>query len=688
MVKDLQSVRNIGLISHGGVGKTTLTDTLLYNCGLVDRLGRVDDENSNSDFLPEEKKRRISINSSFFTLPVDDCQLNLIDTPGYGDLAGDVKSSLRIVDGALLMCCALSGVQVNTRRYWEYTDQYQLPRMVMINKLDREDSSFEQTLEDLRENFDAGLTPLVIPIGSGDDFKGVVDLLQKKAYLYQEDGSASESDIPDEMASAVEEMSMELLENLVETDEELMMKYLEDEEISFEELQSALREAVIEGEMVPVVAGSAVKNIGLDLLLSYMASVFPSPLEVEQERVTEVESGEEVILAADKDAPLAALVAKTMVDPYVGRLNVVRVYSGQLTPDQEIYNVNRDEKEKVGKIFQLFGQEQENLEAALPGQIVALGKLSVTKTGDSLASSDRLVQFPDLDLPRPSLPLAVQPESEGDEEKISTALSRYAEEDPTFTVHHNAETKELIITCMGQLHIDIARDISQRKFGIGFVTSVPRVAYKETLQKKVDVEEKYKKQSGGRGQYGHVYIKVEPLPRGQGFVFEEDIFGGAIPNQYIPAVEKGIEEAMQEGVLAGYPVVDVKATCYDGSYHSVDSSEMAFKIAASKAFKKAMKNARPVLLEPIMEIEVTVPEQFMGDIIGDLNGKRGKILGMEPVGKKQIIKAQAPQAEIFSYATDLKSITGGQGSFDMEFSFYDKVPPSESEDIISQEDTA
>lgn len=689
MVQDPYLLRNIALISHGGAGKTSLTDTLLFNLKKTERLGKVDSGTSYSDFLPEEKKRKFSISSTFFTLENGDYRINLIDTPGYGDFLGDVAGCLGIVDGVLLLVGALEGVQVNTRKVWDIADDNELPRVCLINKMDREEANFQDALDQLQESFDKTMTPLQIPIGQGDSLRGIVDLLQNKAFFYGDGPKGKEGEIPPELEDKVLELRTELVENLVETDDELMMKYLEDEEITFDELKGALRGAVIKGLMIPVLTSSVEKNIGLDLVLDYMSSLFPSPLDSQRKlKVTETTTKKEVVLSPDREGPLAAFVAKTMVDPYVGRLNIIRVFSGELSLTSDLYNVNNQVKEKIGKIFRLFGKDQEPLEKVGPGEIVALAKLSATGTGDSLSSSDRPLSFPELKIPKPSLPMAVQPKSRGDEEKISTALSRFAEEDPTFTIAFDGETKELIITAMGQLHVDVAREITRRKFGIDFVTSVPKVAFKETIEGRSDVEEKYKKQTGGRGQYGHVYLKVEPLPRGSGFEFVNDIFGGSIPSQYIPAVEKGIKEAMDEGVLGGFPVVDVKVSCYDGSYHSVDSSEMAFKIAASKGFKKAVKEARPILLEPIMELTVDVSEEFMGDIIGDLNGKRGKILGMEPMGKSQKIKAQVPLMEVFGFATDLKSITGGQGTFSMEFSYYEKVPAHETDKIISKEDTA
>lgn len=686
MVKDPRFLRNIALISHGGAGKTSLTDTLLFNAKKTERLGQVDTGTSYSDFLPEEKKRKFSISSTFFTLEQGDYQINLIDTPGYGDFLGDVAGCLGIADGVLLLVGALEGVQVNTRKVWEFANDYELPRICLINKMDREETNFLQALQQLQESFpDDSIAPLQLPIGSGESLTGVVDLLQKKAFYYDKDCKGKEGAIPEELEDTVADLRTQLIESLVETDDELMMKYLDDEEITFDELKDALKGAVLEGTLIPVLTSSVQKNIGLDLLYDYMVSLFPSPVDSKREiKVTDTASKEEVLLTPDSDGPFAALVAKTMVDPYVGRLNIIRVFSGELTLDTDLYNVNKEAKEKIGKIFRLFGKDQEPLEKVGPGDIVALGKLSDTSTGESLSSTDRPLCFPDLKLPKPSLPMAVQPKSRGDEEKISTALSRFAEEDPTFTIAFDGETKELIVTAMGQLHVDVAREITRRKFNIDFVTSVPKVAFKETIEGRSDIEEKYKKQSGGRGQYGHVYLKIEPLPRGKGFEFVNDIFGGAIPSQYIPAVEKGLKEAMDEGVLAGFPVVDVRVSCYDGSYHSVDSSEMAFKIAASKGFKKAMKEARPILLEPIMELTVDVSDEFMGDIIGDLNGKRGKILGMEPMGKSQKIKAQVPLMEVFGFATDLKSITGGQGTFTMEFDYYEKVPAQESEKIIAQ----
>lgn len=682
-VKKTGEIRNIAFISHGSAGKTSLVEALLYSSGSSERLGEVDNGTSHSDFTPEEKERKMSIQTSFLSCNWRNKKINLIDTPGFGDFFGEVVAGVNIADSAVVVVSATDGVQVNTSRVWRLADKINLPRVIFINKLDKENSDFYRTLEDIQNNFGLSAVPLTLPVGKEDNFKGVVDLLKDKAFLY--DGEKSqETDVPAELKDRVAELKQQLVEGLVETNEELMMKYLEDEQIEFKELAEALRKGIVRGEIYPVFAGSALKNIGIDKLLDYFVDTLPSPDQKGEITGEDPETGEEKAFEVSVEAPFSALVAKTMVDPYVGKLSIFKVYSGELTAENEVINARTMRKEKISKIYVLNGKEQENVDKVVAGDIAAVAKLEDTETNDTLCSPDEPIKLPEIEFPKPMLSLAAAPKREGDDEKISSALNRYAAEDPTFKVSHNSETKELIISGMGQLHLDVVKEVSKRKFGVEFETTIPKVAYRETIQKKVEVEEKYKKQSGGRGQYGHVLMRFEPLPRGKGFEFDEEIFGGAIPNQYIPAVEKGVQEAMAEGVLARYPVVDFKAVVYDGSYHSVDSSEMAFKIAASKAFKKAMEQADPVLLEPIMEVEVIVPEKFMGDIMGDLNSKRGKILGMEPRGEFQVIKAQVPLAEMFTYATDLKSITGGQGTFTMELAYYDKVPPRLSEKIIEE----
>ncbi len=679
-----EDIRNIALLSHGSVGKTSLLEAMLFHSGATNRLGKVEEGTTVSDFTPEEKNKGISINATYIPLYRDGIKFNMIDTPGYIDFIGEVHGALRVVDSSIVMVCAASGVEVNTHRVWKMADDANLPRLVFINKMDRESADFRGALSQVQENFGNGVLPLFIPMGVEDNFKGVIDLFSGKVHVYEDWGKYKVEDIPDEYADDYEEFHTEMVESLAEVDDELMMKYLEEEELSKEELENALEKGVREGKLIPVFAGSVNKGIGVDEILKLALRVLPSPVDRGPFKGVLPDSEDEVERKPSLDEPPCALVAKTMVDTYVGRLSIFRVFSGKITIDSEIYNSNKEESEKIAKLYNQKGKDQENVDEVIAGDIGAVAKLQHTGTGDTLCEKENPIILPEIKFPKPNLSLAAHPKGEGDEDKISTALNRFAEEDPTFAVFHDPETNELVVSGMGTMHLDVVKDVSKRKFGVDFETTAPKIAYKETIQKKIEVEEKHKKQTGGRGQYGHVHLRLEPLPRGSGFEFKEEIFGGAIPNQFIPGVEKGVREAMKEGVLAGYQVVDFKATVFDGSYHPVDSSEMAFKLAASKAFKKAVQNSDPVLLEPIMEVRVEVSEENMGDVIGDLNSKRGKILGMDPQDGLQIIKANVPLAEMANYANDLKSITGGQGTFSMKVAYYDKVPPRETEQIIAQ----
>jgi elongation factor G len=671
-------IRNLCLISHGGAGKTTLTEMTLNNAGVFSNPGTIEKGNTHSDFMPEEKARQFSINNSYFTIPWTEYNINLIDTPGYADFRGEVASSFRMVEGAVLLIDATSGIEVNTSYVWKMAEDNQLPRFIFINKMDKEGANFDKVYEDIKNTFNGSFMPLTIPFGNGDGYQGVVDLLTKKYLPFEEE---KEQEIPEGIMNTVEEMRMELVESVVELDEKLMEKYFADEEITDQELIDGLIEGVAAGEIIPVFAGSALKNSGLNKLFDYLVKLVPAPEA--RESIKGSRQGEEIDVKIVSDGPVVGLVCKTMVDPYIGKLSIFRVLTGHLTKDSEIYIPRIDNTVKISKLYKLNGAEQNTVDELSVGDIGAVAKMDELETSDTISSGIKIELEP-IDLPQPMLTLAALPASEGDDEKMSTSLNRVSQEDRTFKVEYNKETKELLITAMGTVHIDVIKNICKRKFDVDFVTSIPKIAYKETIQTKVEIEEKYKKQSGGRGQYGHVFLRLEPLARGKGFEFHEEIFGGAIPNQYIPAVEKGIVEAKDEGVIAGYPVVDFKATVYDGSYHPVDSSEMAFKIAASKGFKKGMEQAKPVLLEPIMNISVTVPESYMGDIMGDLNSRRGKILGIEPDDGNQIIKAQVPQAELFTYATDLKSIAGGHGNFTMTLSHYDKVPARIEEEVVNE----
>jgi elongation factor G len=637
---------------------------MLFNTGVTTRIGRVEDGTTIADYHPEEIKRGMTVHASLVPVELEGVKLNFLDTPGFSDFMGEVKSALRVVDGALVVVSAVDGVEVMTEVTWEFAGERDLPRMVFVNKLDRENANFFKVLEDLKTKLEANFVPLQLPIGSAESFTGVVDLVQGKAFTYK-NGKAEEVAIPDDLQAAVAEYSEQLVEAAAEANDEYLTKYLEGEELTAEEISAGLTEAFQAGKFVPVFVGSAVKNIGVDLLASAAVRLFPPP-------------------AVEPGQPLAALVFKTLTDPYVGRMNFVRVYSGELRNDSQIYNANKEKTEKIGQVFYVRGKQQQAVESVPAGDICVLVKLQETTTGDTLCTKEKPVVLEGIDFPVPTLSLAISPKSKGDEDKLSTALARVVEEEPTIRVTKNTETRQTVITGLGEAQLEIIVDRFKRKYGLDVVLEPLRIPYRETIRTETKVEGKYKKQTGGRGQYGHVWIRFEPLTDGTDFVFAEEVFGGSVPSSFFPAVEKGLREAMQEGVLAGYPVTGVKAVLYDGSYHPVDSSEMAFKIAASMAFKKGMQQADPVLLEPVMEVEVVAPEAFMGDIISDLNSKRGRILGMEPQGKRTRIRALVPLAELTRYAIDLKAMTQGRAHFTMQFSSYEEVPAHLAEKVIKQ----
>jgi len=657
-------IRNVGLIAHGGAGKTSLVEAMLFNTGVTTRIGRVEDGTTVGDYHPEEIKRGMTVHTSIIPVELDGIKLNILDTPGFLDFIGDVKAALRVVDGALVVVSAVDGVEVMTEITWDIAAERGLPRMVFINKLDRENANFFKVLDELKEKFEAGFVPFQIPIGSAETFEGVVDVVGGKAFKYA-NGKREEIPVPENLQPVAEEYREQLIEAAAEANDDYLTKYLDGEALTPEEVNLGLAEAFRAGKLVPVFTGSAVKNIGVDLITAAAARYFAPPA---------VEGGKQ----------LAALVFKTLTDPYVGRMNFVRVYSGDLKSDSTVYNANKEKTEKIGQVLYVRGKNQQNAEAAPAGDICVLVKLQETGTGDTLTTKDNPVILDGIDFPAPTLSLAISPKSKGDEDKLSTALARIIEEEPTVQIKKNTETKQTVITGMGEAQLDIIVDRFKRKYGLDVVLEPLRIPYRETIRTETKVEGKYKKQTGGRGQYGHVWIRLEPLTDGSDFVFGEEVFGGSVPAGFFPAVEKGIREAMQEGVVAGYPTTGIKAVLYDGSYHPVDSSEMAFKIAASMAFKKGVLQAQPVLLEPIMEVEVRAPEGFMGDIISDLNGKRGRILGMEPEGKRTRIRAYVPLGELARYAIDLKAMTQGRASFTMQFSSYEEMPAHLAEKVIKQ----
>ncbi len=683
-----KDIRNVALISHGGAGKTSLTEALLFTSGAVNRLGQVDNGTTTSDFDADEIKRQMSLSTTLAPVEWNNLKVNLLDTPGYFDFVGEVQAALRVADSCMVVVCAASGVEVGTEKVWGLADDYNLPRLVAINKMDRENANFDQTLEQLREFFGLGVIPVQAPIGKEGSFKGVVDLVDMKALVFSEDGKkVNEEEIPADLMDQVESYREMMMESVAESDDELLMKYLDGEPLTEEEIKSGLKKGVIEGKVIPVVCGAYTSNIGSQPLLNLINSCLPSPAEVgevkgfapgnEEEEITRKVSGEE---------PLSALVYKTLADPYVGRINFFKVFSGTMKSDSQVYNSNKDKMERLGQVFLMRGKTQINISEAAAGDIAAVAKLSETTTGDTLCDKANPIVFSPITFPRPVISYAVKAKAKGEEEKVFAGLTRFLDEDPTLEVEKKTETKQTLLWGIGELQLDIVRSRLAKKFGVEVDLSTPKVPYKETIRSTVKVEGKHKKQSGGRGQFGHVWIEVGPAE--EEFDFVDKIFGGSVPKQYIPAVEKGVKEAMEEGILARNPVVNVRTTLYDGSFHTVDSSEMAFKIAASMAFKKAMEQANPVLLEPIMNVEITVPDAFMGDIMGDLNSKRGRILGTEPMNGKQLIKAQVPLSEMFRYSIDLRSMTQGRGSFTMEFDRYEEVPDHMAQKVIeaSQEE--
>lgn len=684
MSEKVERIRNIALIGHGGAGKTSLAEALLYDSGVIKRLGSVDEGNSAMDFEPEELKRTSSISSGFHQLNWKNHTVNLIDTPGDQNFFSDTKSCMQAADGVVVVVDAVDGVKVQTELAWEFAREFELPCVIFINRLDRERADFNRAFEDAKVSFEPKPIILQVPIGSEAEFKGAVDLIRNQAYVYGAGGKAKKEDIPADMQDLVESEIEVLIENIAEADDALIEKYLEGERLSDEELNAALRNGVLSHTFVPVICGSATKNIGIDLLMDFIVTSMPSPADRGPRKGIDPDSGNEIERAPDENAPFSAYVVKTLADPYAGRLTIFHVVSGKLGRDGTFYNPNKDSKERFTQLLSITGKEQKAVTEAGPGAIAAVAKLKETATGDTLCDSSDKIQYACAE-PLPSLiSFAMTAKSKGDEDKIFISLTKLLEEDPSLKLERVVETKEILLSGLGQIHIETVLEKLKRKFGVEAQLNTPKVPYRETIKGTARVQGKHKKQTGGHGQFGDCWIQIESLPRGKGFEFVNAIVGGVIPKQYIPAVEKGIVESCQKGILAGFPTVDFKVTLDDGSFHQVDSSEMAFKIAGSLAFKKAVEGANPTLLEPIMKVQVITPEDFMGDIMGDLNGRRGKVLGMDNAGKNQVINAQVPMAEFLSYASDLRSMTGGRGIFTMEFSHYDEVPAQIAEKIIEE----
>jgi elongation factor G len=679
---EMEKIRNVALFGHGDSGKTSLAEAMLFNAGVIKRMGRVDEGNTVSDFDPDEQKRGISVSATPLVMEWNGFKINLLDTPGFADFIGEVTSVLRVIDGAVFVISAVAGVEVQTELIWKMADTYGYPRIVFVNKMDRENASFPRCLDQLQQLYGTRVVPFQLPIGEEHDFSGVVDLVTGKAYTYDEEGKAQEVDIPDDMAAQVQEARDKVIEGAAESSDELMEKYLEGEELDEGDVISALLRGVSQGTIVPVLCGSATHNIAIEHLAGAIVNSLPSPACLQEVSGTKKGSDEEISFPAKDNAPLAALVFSTISDPYVGKLTYFRVFSGTLSSDSTIYNPNRDKEERVGQVFIVRGKNQIVVREIPAGDIGGVAKLTETTTGDTLCDKDHPIVLPTIAFPEPIMSLAVEPKTKGDEDKLSVALSRLSDEDPTFNVRRDTEVKQTIISGMGEAHLDIMMERMARKFGVNVNTELPRVPYKETIRKSARAEGKHKKQTGGHGQFGIAWLELEPLEKGSGFEFVDKIVGGVIPRQFIPSVEKGVRKAMEDGFLAGYPIVDFSAKVYDGKYHPVDSSDISFQIAGTLALKGAMAEAEPYLLEPIMNVEIMVPEAYMGDVIGDLNAKRGRILGMEAEGGLQLVRAQVPMAEMLRYSIDLRSITGGRGTFSMGFSHYEEVPSHIAAKII------
>ena len=676
-------IRNVGVVGHGGVGKTSLVESLLFTAGAVTRLGKVDDGTTTTDFDPDEVKRQISINTSVAYCDVKGHRINLIDTPGYGDFIADARAGLRVVEAAVVVVDAVAGVQVQTEKVWKFASEFELPRAIVVNRLDRDRSDFFRTLESVSRRLKGRIVPLHIPVGEESAFRGYVDLVTQKATVFS-DGKGSETAIPADLADRVKEWREKLVEAAAETDDDLLGKYLEEGSLDEPEMLKALRAGITQGRIVPVLCAAAAKGIGSQALLDLIVHEFPSPADRGEIGGTDVKAKQAGTRAPDPKAPVTALVFKTLSDPHLGKLTLFRVCSGTLRSDSTLVNPTRGARERMSHVSWLQGKTQKNVEALGPGEIGVVPKLKETQTGDTLCDEAHPFELPRITFPEPAINFAIQPRSRGDEDKISNALARIAEEDPTVHHHFEPETKQLLISGVGSLHVEMTVERMKRKYNVDVTLLPPRIPYKETVKGRAEGQGKYKKQTGGRGQYGDTWLRVEPLPRGGGFEFVDDIFGGAVPRNFIPSVEKGVRDCMKRGILAGYPVVDLKVTLYDGSYHDVDSSDMAFQIAASMGLQKVFMDAHPILLEPVMNVEVTTPAEDAGDIIGDLNARRGRIVGMEPTGETALVRATVPMAEMLTYEPSLRSMTGGRGGYSMEFSHYEEIPAFQAEKIVKE----
>ncbi len=683
----IERYRNIGIMAHIDAGKTTTTERILYYTGKSHKIGEVHEGTAVMDYMEQEKERGITITSATTTCFWRDHMINIIDTPGHVDFTIEVERALRVLDGAIAIFSAVEGVEPQSETVWRQADNYGVPRIAFVNKMDRIGANFFDVVEQMKKKLNTRPLVLQIPVGSEDKFVGVVDLVKMRAIIWEEETLGAKyhyEEIPEDLKSLAEEWRHKLIEEAAESDEELFEKYVEDAEITEEDLYRAIRKATLSLNAVPTLCGSAYKNKGVQPLLDAVVDFLPSPLDIPPVKGINPETGEEEIRRADDKEPFSALVFKIITDPYIGQLTFFRIYSGTLTSGSTVLNATKGKKERIGRLVRVHANKREEIKEAYAGDIIAGIGLKTPYTGDTLCDLEHPIVLESLEFPEPVISIAIEPKTREDQEKLSTALQKLATEDPSFRVKIDEETGQTIISGMGELHLEIIVDRLKREFKVGANVGKPQVAYKETITKPAKGEGKYIKQTGGRGQYGHAIIEIEPLPQGSGFKFIDKITGGVIPKEFIPAVQKGIEEAMEKGFLAGYPMIDIKVTLVDGSYHEVDSSEMAFKIAGSLAFQQAVEKAKPILLEPIMKVEVVIPDEYMGEVIGDLNSRRGKILGMEARSGGQVITAEVPLAEMFGYATRLRSLTQGRGNFTMQFSHYSPVPPDVAEKIIKK----
>ena len=685
-VYESENIRNVGVMGHGASGKTSLTSAMLFDSGAINRLGRVEDGNTVTDWEDEEIERKISISSALAHCEWNKKKINILDTPGYRPFLTEAELALRVADAAVVVIDAVAGVEVQTEKVWEFADQFDLPRLIVINKMDRDNASFDRTLQSIEDSFGRTPIPIQIPIGAEREFSGVVDTVANKAYRYARDGSGKfqETEVPAELKDQVKSAREKLVEMVAEGSDELMEKFFSAGTLEGPDLVEGLRRGVAQRSVVPVLCASSTLNVGIAQVLDSIVDLLPSPASRGKVQGIDPKAKESIERAVSSKEPYAAYVFKTVADPFTGRISILRLYSGVMKSDTQYYNQTKEKSEKFGPLQALQGKSMTPVGEVHAGDFFAVTKLKETTTGDTVCDPAHSIVFPAVEVPEPSMTFAIEPKSRGDEDKISNALARITEEDPALKYNRDAQTKQLLLSGSGQLHVEVTVAKLRKRYGVEVILKTPKIPYRETIRGHADVQGRYKKQTGGHGQYGDCKIQMEPLPRGESFQFVDEIFGGSIPRNFIPAVEKGIVEAASKGFLAGFPVVDFKVTLYDGSYHPVDSSELAFKVAGSMAFKKGMEEAQPVLLEPIMNVEIFAPQEYAGDLMGDLTSRRGRLQGMDVKRDTQVIKAQVPMAEMVTYAPVLTSMTGGRGSYHMEFSHYDEVPAHVAQKIIDE----